>query len=278
MNTTINCNGQIISLEYPIVMGIININNDSFYAGSRFNEMDSVLKNIQQMIEEGAKIIDIGFMTSKPGSTISNPDEESEKVSLYTKKIKEVFPNVILSIDTIHSRVAKSAVMHGADIINDISAGDYDKAMMHTVAELNVPYIMMHMLGVPENMQENPLYENVVYEILVYLKDKLLEAQNTGIKDVIIDPGFGFGKTIAHNFSLLKHLSVFNILDVPVLAGLSRKSMIWKSLEIKPADALNGTSALNFYALQQGAKILRVHDVKEAVECIKLFNELNRAD
>lgn len=259
-------------------MGIININNDSFYAGSRFNEMDSVLKNIQQMIEEGAKIIDIGFMTSKPGSTISNPDEESEKVSLYTKKIKEVFPNVILSIDTIHSRVAKSAVMHGADIINDISAGDYDKAMMHTVAELNVPYIMMHMLGVPENMQENPLYENVVYEILVYLKDKLLEAQNTGIKDVIIDPGFGFGKTIAHNFSLLKHLSVFNILDVPVLAGLSRKSMIWKSLEIKPADALNGTSALNFYALQQGAKILRVHDVKEAVECIKLFNELNRAD
>lgn len=259
-------------------MGIININNDSFYAGSRVNEMDSVLKKIQQMIEEGAKIIDIGFMTSKPGSTISNPDEELEKVCLYTKKIKEVFPKVILSIDTIHSRVAKSAVMHGADIINDISAGDYDKAMMQTVAELNVPYIMMHMLGVPENMQDNPLYENVVYEILVYLKDKLREAQNTGIKDVIIDPGFGFGKTIAHNFSLLKHLSVFNILDVPVLAGLSRKSMIWKSLEIKPADALNGTSALNFYALQQGAKILRVHDVKEAVECIKLFNELNRAD
>jgi dihydropteroate synthase len=274
MQATLNCKGRIISIEDPIIMGVINLNNDSFYPGSRLVEISQVLNKIGIMVSEGASIIDIGFMSSKPGSSISNPDEESKAIIYYLKEIREVFPDVFLSIDTLHSSVAKAAILHGADIINDITAGDYDKEMMHTVAELEVPYIMMHMQGMPENMQNTPQYENVVYDILVYLKDKIGQARHAGIKDVIIDPGFGFGKTIEHNFWLLNHLSVFNLLDLPILAGLSRKSMIWKTLEITPSQALNGTTALNFFALQQGAKILRVHDVKEAVECVKLFKAL----
>jgi len=274
MQATLNCKGRIISIDDPIIMGVINLNNDSFYSGSRLVELSQVLNKIGLMLREGASIIDLGFMSSKPGSSISNPDEESKAIIYYLKEIKEVFPEAFLSIDTLHSSVAKAAILHGADIINDITAGDYDKDMMHTIAELEVPYIMMHMQGMPENMQNTPQYENVVYDILVYLKDKIGQARHAGIKDIIIDPGFGFGKTIDHNFLLLNQLSVFNLLDLPILAGLSRKSMIWKTLEITPSQALNGTTALNFFALQQGAKILRVHDVKEAVECVKLYKTL----
>lgn len=274
MQATLNCKGRIISIDDPVIMGIINLNNDSFYSGSRLVEIGQVLNKIGLMLSEGASIIDLGFMSSKPGSSISNPDEESKAIIFYINKIREVFPEIFLSIDTLHSSVAKAAILHGADIINDITAGDYDKDMMHTVAELEVPYIMMHMQGMPENMQNTPQYENVVYDILVYLKEKIGQARHAGIKDIIIDPGFGFGKTIDHNFLLLNQLSVFNLLDLPILTGLSRKSMIWKTLEITPSQALNGTSVLNFFALQQGAKILRVHDVKEAVECVKLYKAL----
>ncbi|MCZ2101644.1 MAG: dihydropteroate synthase [Chitinophagales bacterium] len=278
MQKTLNCNGKIVSLKEPLVMGIINLNNDSFYEGSRSITLSSTLEMVGQMLKDGADIIDIGYMSSKPGSIISHPEEEAEAISIVVTNIRQKYPEVLISVDTLHSLVAQAAVIHGADMINDISGGSYDAAMMQTVAALRVPFIMMHMQGLPSNMQDNPQYNDVVYEVLVSLKDRLLLAREKGIVDVIIDPGFGFGKTVHHNFSLLKHLSTFKILDVPILAGLSRKSMIWKTLQTTPDHALNGTTALHFYALQQGANILRVHDVKAAVECIQLYKALMQAD
>ena len=274
MQKTINCKGKIISLDKPIIMGVINLNNNSFYPGSRSYNMSKALEKASQMLIEGAIIIDIGYMTSKPSSEVSDPSQEADAIVQITSEIKRRFPDSVISIDTLHSSVAQAAVMHGADIINDITAGSYDKNMMQTVAALKVPFIMMHMQGMPANMQDNPQYDDVVLEVLIYLKNKVIEAKAAGIVDVIIDPGFGFGKTVAHNFSLLKNMNVFNILKVPILAGLSRKSIIWKTLGITPESALNGTTALNFYALQQGANILRVHDVREAVECIQLYEAL----
>lgn len=278
MNSSINCKGRILSLNHPIVMGVINLNNESFYQGSRYTTMDTILFKTDDMLNEGALIIDLGYMTSKPGAKISDPGEEADYIVNTVQELKKRFPDIFISIDTLHSLVAKEAVMAGADIINDITSGDYDQSMMTVVAQLQVPYIMMHMKGMPENMQNNPQYEDVVLEVLTYLKNKVLAATKAGIQDVIIDPGFGFGKQIYHNYSLLKHLGVFNILEVPVLAGLSRKSMIWKTLKITPDEALNGTTALNIYALQQGVKILRVHDVKEAMQCIQLFNMIQSVD
>ena len=278
MQKTINCKGKIISLEKPIIMGVINLNNNSFYPGSRSDSMSKALDKASQMLTDGAIIIDLGYMSSKPFSEVSDPSQETDVIIQFTTEIKNRFPESIISIDTLHSSVARAAIMNGGDIINDITAGSYDPYMMQTVADLNVPFIMMHMQGMPSNMQDNPQYDDVVLEILVYLKNKIIEAKAAGIKDVIIDPGFGFGKTIAHNFMLLKSLNVFNILNTPILAGLSRKSMIWKTLKTTPELALNGTTALNFYALQQGAKILRVHDVREAVECIQLYEELIKSN
>ncbi len=274
MQKTLNCKGRIVSLKNPLVMGIINLNNDSFYTGSRSSTLSSTLEMVGQMLHVGADIIDIGYMSSKPGSAISDPKLEADVISTVTSSIKEKYPEAIISVDTLHSAVAQEAVLHGADMINDISAGSFDEAMLDTVAALGVPFIMMHMQGLPANMQHNPQYNDVVYEVLVYLKDRVRLAQRKGIADIIIDPGFGFGKTLEHNFTLLRHLQTFKILDVPILVGLSRKSMIWKTLETSPETALNGTTALNFHALQQGANILRVHDVKEAVECVKLYKSL----
>ncbi len=274
MNFSLNCHGNLISLTTPIVMGIINVNNDSFYASSRANDTSIIIKKVEQMIMEGAAIIDLGAMSSKPGSHISNPIEEAKTIVSVVKSLISQYPNLVISIDTLYSAVAKAAIDAGASIINDISAGDFDKQMIPTIAQLKVPYIMMHKKGMPSDMQIAPHYDDVVMEIVTYFVNKIKQVKEVGIQDIVIDPGFGFGKTIDHNYTLLKSLEVFQIFDVPILVGISRKSMIYKYLETDIEHALNGTTALNMVALQKGAKILRVHDVKAAVECIKLYSKI----
>lgn len=276
MSNPINCKGKILSLQQPVVMGIININDDSFYVQSRANKTDQIIQKATQMIEEGASILDLGVMSSKPGSKISSVDDELKGLLPALEVIRMNFPEIPISVDTIHSDVASAVLKNGASMINDISAGDFDKTMLKTVAEADVPYIMMHMQGLPSDMQLNPKYDDVVLDIMKYFVDKTKKAKDAGIKDLIIDPGFGFGKTLAHNYQLLKSLEVFQIFDIPVLAGVSRKSMIWKYLNIDADHALNGTTALHMSILQKGVKILRVHDVKEAVECVRLFNKLSQ--
>jgi dihydropteroate synthase len=274
MSGSLNCGGKILSLASPLVMGIINVNHDSFYTQSRITELNAILKKVSQMIIDGASIIDIGAMSSKPGALISNPNEEISIITPIVRAMVAEYPNLIISIDTIHSQVANAAVDAGATMINDISAGDFDEKMIPMVAALKVPYIMMHKKGMPEDMQISPQYDDVVMEIITYFVNKIKLAREAGILDLIIDPGFGFGKTIDHNYEILKALEVFQIFDVPILAGISRKSMIYKYLESNADEALNGTTALNMFALLKGAKILRVHDVKEASECIKLYDKL----
>lgn len=276
MSNPINCKGKILSLQQPVVMGIININDDSFYVQSRANKTDQIIQKATQMIEEGASILDLGVMSSKPGSKISSVDDELKGLLPALEVIRMNFPEIPISVDTIHSDVASAVLKNGASMINDISAGDFDKTMLKTVADADVPYIMMHMQGLPSDMQLNPKYDDVVLDIMKYFVDKTKKAKDAGIKDLIIDPGFGFGKTLAHNYQLLKSLEVFQIFDIPVLAGVSRKSMIWKYLNIDADHALNGTTALHMSILQKGVKILRVHDVKEAVECVRLFNKLSQ--
>jgi dihydropteroate synthase len=272
---SILCKDRILDFSLPVVMGIININNDSFYAGSRFQHMEDILNQAEKMISEGAKIIDIGYMSSRPGAKISDPKEEALVIKDVLNSLKGKFPDIFISVDTLHSHVAEIAVQNGADMINDISGGDFDPKIISVVANNNSPYIVMHMKGIPENMQNNAIYDDVVLEVLKSLKQKIHLAKQQGVKDIIIDPGFGFGKTIEQNYKLLKDLNVLNILKAPILVGLSRKSMIWKPLEIRAEEALNGTSALHMIALHRGAKILRAHDVKEAMECIRLHSLLN---
>ncbi len=274
---TINCNGSLMDLSTPRVMGILNVTPDSFHDGGRYEDIAAILQRAEQMVSEGADIIDIGGMSSKPGSQIISVEEELARVIAPIQALRAKFPATILSIDTVHAAVAEEAVKHGVSIVNDISAGAIDKNMIHTVAKLQVPYIMMHMQGTPETMQVAPSYHNVVTEVMDYLIARLQLCREAGIKDVVIDPGFGFGKTNEHNFSLLRRLSLLKTLDVPILAGLSRKSMITKTLGIKNADALNGTTALNMAALMNGANILRVHDVKVAKETILLYQAMVRA-
>lgn len=272
---TLNCKGKLLVLDKPLVMGIINITPDSFYEGSRVVERDDVMKQAEKMISEGADIIDIGGQSTRPGSEKIPVDEELKRVIKNIEVIHKKFPDVIISIDTYYSKVAIEAVNAGASIVNDISAGNLDDLMLSTVASLNVPYIAMHMKGTPQTMQKDPTYENVTREVLDFFIAKKDECKNAGIHDVIIDPGFGFGKTIAHNFELLKNLSVFKMLDAPILLGLSRKATIYKTLGISAEEALNGTTVLNTIALKNGANILRVHDVKEAKEVVKLWSMMN---
>jgi len=267
---TLNCKGQLLVIEKPVVMGILNITPDSFYSGSRIENTDSILQKAQQMLNEGATILDIGGQSTRPGSTRISADEELQRVIPAIQLIKQQFQNCFISIDTYYSKVAKEAVTAGADMVNDISAGTMDEQMISTVAALNVPFIAMHMQGTPDTMQQNPAYENVTREVLDYFIKKTEQCKAAGIQDIIIDPGFGFGKTIAHNFQLLRELEVFQILKYPLLAGLSRKSTIYKTLGTTAEEALNGTTVLNTIALQKGASILRVHDVKETMETIKL--------
>lgn len=271
---SINCNGQLVSLETPKVMGILNVTPDSFYDGGMYKDATSILSKVEKMLTDGATFIDIGAYSSRPNAPKVSLDEEKQRLLPILELILKEFPKTILSIDTFRSEIAKAAVNAGAAVINDISAGNLDVNMMKVVGELGVPYIMMHMQGTPETMQQNPSYDDVVKDILQELSEKVVAARSYKINDLIIDPGFGFGKTIAHNYSILKHLRLFENLDCPVLAGVSRKSMIYKVLEISPQEALNGTSVLHTIALQNGASILRAHDVKEAVECVKLVGML----
>ena len=269
---TLNCKGRLLVVEKPLIMGIINATPDSFYEGSRFSGTDKILSVAEKMLNEGADILDIGGHSTRPGSDFITPDEEMKRVIPAIELITKNFPDSFISIDTFYSLVAKEAVAVGACIVNDISAGAMDEEMIGTISSLQVPYILMHMKGTPKTMQENPVYENVIREVLDFFIVKINDLKNSGIKDMIIDPGFGFGKTIEQNFELLKNLSVFNMLDKPILVGISRKSTIYKTLGTTAADALNGTTVLNTIGLMNGASILRVHDIKEAKEAVTLFH------
>ncbi len=271
--TTLNCRGRLLSLERPLVMGILNITPDSFYTGSRIMDVRATVERAGRMLAAGAAILDIGGMSSRPGAEVIAPDMEWARIQPVIEAILEAFPEAILSIDTVHPTVARRAVVAGVRLINDISAGRIDPEMYATVAALRVPYILMHMRGRPETMAEEARkgYTDLLTEIWDFLAAEVGRLRELGVIDIIIDPGFGFGKTIAHNFELLRHLHAFRTFDLPLLAGLSRKSMIWRTLGITPEAALNGTTALNLVALQQGANILRVHDVREAVEVVDLF-------
>ena len=274
---TLNCNGRLRVVDKPLVMGIINATPDSFYEGSRFSGTDKILVQAEKMIGEGADILDIGGQSTRPGSEPISAETELSRIVESVEAIHQKFPEVFISVDTYHSIVAKKCVEAGASIVNDVSSGTMDRDMLSTVGALQVPYVAMHMKGSPQTMQQLASYENVTLEVLDYFILKKNECKTAGITDVIIDPGFGFAKTITHNFQLLKGLSVFKMLDLPILVGLSRKSSIYKTLDISPEQALNGTTVLNTIALMNGAEILRVHDVKEARETVKLWVALNNA-
>ena len=269
---TLNCKGRILVIDKPIVMGIINATPDSFFGGSRFNGVDEIVAKAEKMLNDGADILDIGGQSTRPGSELISADEEIERVIPAIKAIAKKRPEAFISIDTFYSKVAKAAVDAGASVVNDISAGSMDNKMIATVAELKVPYILMHMKGTPQTMQQNAIYENVTLEVLDHFISKTHELQNAGIVDIIIDPGFGFAKTVDQNFELLKNLSVFKMLDKAIMLGISRKSTIYKTLGVNADEALNGTTVLNTIGLMNGASILRVHDVKEAKEAIKLYS------
>jgi dihydropteroate synthase len=252
-------------------MGIINATPDSFYGGSRFSGTDKILAQAEKMISEGADILDVGGQSTRPGSEQVSEDTELSRIIESIEAIHQKFPEIIISVDTYYSTVAKKCIHAGASIVNDVSGGRMDKEMLSTIAALQVPFVVMHMKGTPQTMQQQANYENVTGEVLDFFIQKKDECKTAGIADVIIDPGFGFAKTIAHNFQVLKDLSVFKMLDAPLLVGLSRKSSVYKTLGTSPEEALNGTTVLNTVALMNGANILRVHDVKEAKEAIKLF-------
>jgi dihydropteroate synthase len=271
---TINCKGRLIDLSTPLVMGILNLTPDSFHDGGLYRDSDAILHHVDMMLSAGADIIDIGGMSSRPGSPILDTEEELKRVIRPIQLICQRFPDAILSTDTVHARVAEQAISGGVSIVNDISAGTLDPDMIPTVARLGVPYIIMHMQGTPEDMHIAPRYTDVVSEVLDFLAERIRFCQAAGIRDLILDPGFGFGKSNEHNFRLLNHLSLLQALDYPILAGVSRKSMITKVLGIKTAEALNGTTVLNTIALMNGASILRVHDVREAKETVKLWCSL----
>jgi dihydropteroate synthase len=269
---TINCKGRLLDLSQGIIMGVLNATPDSFFDGGKYELLDEQLRQCEKMLKEGAAIIDIGGYSTRPGAEEISIQEEQDRVLPIIEILVKTLPDIVISIDTFRSVVARAAVAAGASIINDISAGDDDEDMFETVAELQVPYIIMHKQGTPENMQVDPYYEDVVKELLQYFNHKLEILRSLGVNDIIIDPGFGFGKTVEHNYQLLKHLHVFRMFGLPVLAGVSRKSMINKILKTKPENALNGTTVVNTLALQQGASILRVHDVKPAKEALKIVN------
>ncbi|GEO08919.1 dihydropteroate synthase [Segetibacter aerophilus] len=271
---TLNCNGRLLVIDQPIVMGIINVTPDSFYSGSRKTGPDEILRQSEKMLDSGANLLDVGGQSTRPGSEDIGVEEELNRVLPAIEAVKNHFPESMISIDTYYSRVATEAVSAGACIVNDISSGSLDNNMIATVASLNVPYIAMHMKGTPQTMNGLANYEDVTLEVLDFFIKKIEECRLAGIKDVIVDVGFGFAKTITHNFTLLKNLAIFKILQKPLLVGLSRKATVYKTLEISAEEALNGTTVLNTVALQNGASILRVHDVKEAVEAVKLITEL----
>lgn len=272
---TINCNGELIDLTIPKVMGILNLTPDSFYDGGVHTNDSIILKHVEKMLTDGATFIDVGAYSSRPKAKHISETEELQRMLPILSLLTATFPDILISIDTFRSEVAKQSIAAGACLINDISAGNMDPQMLETVAKLGVPYVMMHMKGTPQDMQQHATYDNLIKEMLFYFSERIAAAKALGIIDIIVDPGFGFSKTTAQNYELLKHLDTFKMLDKPILVGISRKSMIYKPLNTSASEALNGTTILNTLGLQQGAAILRVHDVKEAVECIKLTQQLN---
>jgi dihydropteroate synthase len=271
----INVRGRLMDLSVPKVMGIINVTPDSFYGRSRSTDEEDIITVATEMIEDGADILDVGGYSTRPGAVEISYEEERGRVINAVKVISRELPEAVISVDTFRSEIAREAVLeYGASIINDISGGDSDPEMFRTVDKLKVPYILMHMQGVPGTMQHNPVYDDIVADILKWFGERITRLQSMGVADIIIDPGFGFGKTAAHNFEMLRRLGEFSVSGLPLLAGISRKSMIWRTLDITPEDALTGTIVLNTVALMKGADILRVHDVKEAVEAVKLIERL----
>lgn len=271
----INVNGSLLDLSQPRVMGILNVTPDSFYAGSRTQTEAEIVRRVKQIVSEGAAIIDIGAYSSRPNADNVSAREEMERLRMGLKILFEIQPDAVVSVDTFRADVARMCVEeYGVAIINDIAAGEMDADMFHTVAALNVPYIMMHMQGTPQSMQQHPHYDNLLEEVLLYFARKVQQLRDLGVKDIILDPGFGFGKTIEHNYELLSHLEDFRIFELPLLVGVSRKSMIYRLLDITPQGALNGTTVLDTICLLKGADILRVHDVKEAVETVRIVQAM----
>ncbi|MEG3656912.1 dihydropteroate synthase [Arenibacter palladensis] len=275
---TINCKGNLLDLNTPRVMGIINITPDSFYDGGKYKDETEIIAQVETMLANGASFIDIGAYSSRPGADYVGEREELARITPIVKLLVKTFPDIIISIDTFRSRVADECLAHGAAIINDISAGNLDPKILEIVGKHQAPYIMMHMKGTPGTMQGLSNYENLLGEILFYFSEKVALARAAGINDIIIDPGFGFAKTLEQNYEILKKFNLLHTMDLPVLTGISRKSMIYRLLQTSPEHALNGSTALHMYALTKGTKILRVHDVKEAMECIKLFNAINGSE
>lgn len=273
----INVNGFLLDLSSPCVMGILNVTPDSFYAGSRMQTEIDITHRIEQIVGEGAGIIDVGAYSSRSNAENVSPAEEMERLRMGLGILRKVQPDAIVSVDTFRADVARMCVEeYGVAIINDIAAGEMDGDMFRTVADLNVPYIMMHMQGTPQNMQQNPHYDNLLKEVFMYFARKVQQLRDLGVKDIILDPGFGFGKTVEHNYELLAHLEEFRIFELPLLAGISRKSMIYRLLGTTPQEALNGTTVLDTICLLKGADILRVHDVREAVETVKIVEAMKK--
>ena len=273
---TINCKGKLIDLSTPKVMGVLNLTPDSFYDGGKYKNKKSILLRVEKMLNEGATFIDVGAYSSRPGAIHISEDEEKKRIVNIVISIIEKFPESILSIDTFRSNIALECLQAGATIINDITASEYDENILKVASKFKAPYIMMHMRGMPSNMLNKIDYNNLLKEMIFYFSKKIQLAKKYQLNDIIIDPGFGFSKNIDQNYELLKNLNLFKNIGLPILVGLSRKSMIYKLLKTTPSEALNGTSVLNTIALNNGASILRVHDIKEAVECIKIMNEINK--
>lgn len=271
---TLNCNGKLIDITTPKVMGILNCTPDSFYDGGQWNSDATILRHVEKMVHEGATFIDVGGYSSRPNAQHISEEEELKRVMPILKMLVKEFPDILLSIDTFRSKVAAESVATGACMVNDISAGTMDADMFSTIAHLQVPYIIMHMQGTPQNMQYSPTYTDIVYELIQYFSEKIYQLRKLGVNDIIIDVGFGFGKTLAQNYALLKELALFKNIEVPILTGISRKSMLYKLLETTPDKALNATTVANTIALLNGTNILRVHDVKEACEAVKIVQFL----
>lgn len=274
---TINCKGKLLNLDSPIVMGILNVTPDSFFDGGKYQFEKEILARATEIIDQGGAIIDIGGYSSRPGAKHISEQEELERVIPAIELILSKFPDALISVDTFRSEIARKSVESGACMINDISAGEMDSNMFATIRELKVPYCIMHMKGTPENMQKNPSYKNVTEEVFFFLAQKIEQLHKLGVTDILVDPGFGFGKTTEHNYELLKNLTFFKNLNKAILVGVSRKSMIYKTLGISAQESLNGTTALHSFSLQNGGTLLRVHDVKEAIETITLFNKINNS-
>jgi len=272
---TINCKGQLVDLSTPKVMGILNITPDSFFDGGKYKSEKELLNQVDKMLSEGATFIDIGAYSSRPGAKHISEIEELNRLLPTLDLILKKFPNTLISIDTFRSEVVKQSIANGAALINDISGGTLDPDMFKTIGELQIPYILMHLKGNPQNMQESPTYENVTRDVLYYFSEKVAALRKEKVNDIIIDLGFGFGKTLEHNYELLKQLQLFKELELPILTGISRKSMLYKLLDVTPNEALNATSIANTIALQKGTHILRVHDVKEAIESIKIVEQIS---